>query len=122
MLLHSHKRGRFFIVENRHGVRFKCSQSLLVLIGRGTEQLGTFSNFFCSIDDFNLAIQRLKMGHPRPLLCSFSSFQTNITIFTTNKCEKCPSSIRCWDSNPRTLEPESSPTRAPAQIRIVSFN
>ena len=28
--------------------------------------------------------------------CLFSSFQTNITIFTTNKCE----SIQCWDSNP----------------------
>ena len=40
------------------------------------------------------------MGHPRPLFHLFSSFQTNFTIFTTNKCEKCPSSIRCWDSNP----------------------
>ena len=25
----------------------------------------------------------LKLGNPRPLLCLFSSFQTNITIFTT---------------------------------------
>ena len=30
----------------------------------------------------------------------FVYFQTNITIFTANKCEKCPFSIRCWDSNP----------------------
>ena len=30
----------------------------------------------------------LKMGHPRPLFHLFSSFQTNITIFTTNICEK----------------------------------
>ena len=29
----------------------------------------------------------------------FHPFQTNITIFTTNKCEKCPSSIRRRDSN-----------------------
>ena len=30
----------------------------------------------------------------------FSSFQTNITIFTTNSiCDKCPSSIWCQDSN-----------------------
>ena len=28
------------------------------------------------------------MGHPRPLYSLFSSFPTNITIFTTNKCEK----------------------------------
>ena len=51
----------------------------------------------------------LKMGHPRPLFRSFSSFQTNITIFTTNKCEKCPSSILCWDSNPWPSEHESPP-------------
>ena len=29
-----------------------------------------------------------RMGHSRPLFCLFSSFQTNITILTTNKCEK----------------------------------
>ena len=29
----------------------------------------------------------LEMGHPWPLFHSFSSFQTNITILTTNKCE-----------------------------------
>ena len=28
------------------------------------------------------------MGHPRPLFNLFSSFQTHITILTTNKCEK----------------------------------
>ena len=39
----------------------------------------------------------------------FLSFQTHITIFTTNQCEKCPSSIRCWDSNPRPLEHEFHP-------------
>ena len=31
----------------------------------------------------------------------FSSFQTHITIFITNICEKCQSSIWYWDSNPR---------------------
>ena len=30
----------------------------------------------------------LKWGIPRRLLRLFLSFQTNITIFTTNKCEK----------------------------------
>ena len=39
----------------------------------------------------------------------FSSFQTHITIFTTNKCEKCPSSIWCWDSNSQPLEHEFPP-------------
>ena len=51
----------------------------------------------------------LKLGHPRNLFSLFSSFQTNITIFTTNKCGKSPSSRRCWDSNPRPLEHESPP-------------
>ena len=49
------------------------------------------------------------MVHPRLLFRLFSSFQANITIFTTNKCEKCPSSIQCWDSNPQHLEIESPP-------------
>ena len=51
----------------------------------------------------------LKKVRPRPLFRLFSSFQTNITIFTKNKCEKCPFSIRCWDSNPQPLELESPP-------------
>ena len=33
------------------------------------------------------------MGHSRPLVCLFLSFQTNITLFTTNICEKCPATI-----------------------------
>ena len=38
----------------------------------------------------------------------FRSFQTNIvTIFTTNKCEKCPSSIWCRDSNSQPSDYES---------------
>ena len=41
----------------------------------------------------------LKMGHPRPLFRLFSSFQTNNTILTSNKCENCPSSIQRRDLN-----------------------
>ena len=51
-----------------------------------------------------------KMGHPRPLLSFFRSFQTNITIFTTIYVKKCPFSIRYRDSNPRPLGRESPPT------------
>ena len=49
----------------------------------------------------------LKMGHPQPLFHLFLSFQANITILTTNKCEKCPSSLRRWDLNSQPLEHES---------------
>ena len=42
-------------------------------------------------------------GPSQPLFHVVSYFQTNITIFTTNKCEKCSSRIWCWDSNPRPL-------------------
>ena len=46
----------------------------------------------------------------RPLFHLFSSIQTNIySISTTNKCEKCPSSIWCRDSNPQPSEYESPP-------------
>ena len=44
-----------------------------------------------------------------PLFHLFSSFQANITIFTANKCEKCPSSIQGWGSNPQPSEHESPP-------------
>ena len=32
-----------------------------------------------------------------------------ITIFTTYICEKCPSSILCWDSNPQPSDSEHHP-------------
>ena len=51
---------------------------------------------------FNWAIQA-------PFIVYFRSFQTNITVFTINTREKSPSSIRCKDSNPQSLEPESPP-------------
>ena len=64
------------------------------------------------------------MDHPRPLFCLFSYFWTNITIFKANKCEKCPSSIRCWDSNPRPLEYECPPitTRPGLSACLCSFS
>ena len=51
----------------------------------------------------------VKMGHPRRPFRLFLSIQTNITIFTTNICEKCTSSIWCWDSNPQPSKHESPP-------------
>ena len=42
------------------------------------------------------------MGQPQPhfrLFHLFLSFLTNMTILKTNKCEKCPSSIRRWNLN-----------------------
>ena len=50
-----------------------------------------------------------EMGHRRPLFRWFSSFQTNNNFFTTNKCEKYPFSIWCWDSNPWPMEHKSPP-------------
>ena len=63
------------------------------------------------------------MGQPRPLFCLFSVFSNKQYNFTTNICEKCPSSIRCRDSNPRPLERESLPftTRPGLPPNIVHF-
>ena len=48
--------------------------------------------------------------NPASFIYYFLSFQTNIiTIFITNICEKCPSSIRCRDLNPWPSKNESSP-------------
>ena len=63
------------------------------------------------------------MGQPRHLFRFFRSFQTN-NNFTTNICEKCPSSIRCRDSNPRPSEPLDQGSR-PKNIyvcEVVSLN
>ena len=47
---------------------------------------------------------------PASFIGYFLPFQANIiSIFITNICEKCPSSIWCRDSNPRPLERESTP-------------
>ena len=65
------------------------------------------------------------MDNPRPLLIYFRSFQTNITILTTNIFEKMlwPSSIWRRDSNPRPSELQVSShdhyTRAPAHRREI---
>ena len=67
------------------------------------------------------------MGHPRALFRLFLSFQTNITIFTTNICKNVhPVYLSCWDSNPQLSAHESHPitTRPvfPPEIRIVLGN
>ena len=50
-----------------------------------------------------------KYGPTRASFCLFLSFQTNIKIFKTNKCEKCPSRKQRWDLNPWPLKHESPP-------------
>ena len=48
-----------------------------------------------------------KWANPSLFLVYFQPFQTNIiTFFTTNMCEKCPSSLRFRDLNPRPSECE----------------
>ena len=62
------------------------------------------------------------MGHPLPLFNLFSPFQTYITIFTTNLCEKCLSSILFWDSNPRPSENESPPITTAISLFYLLLN
>ena len=62
------------------------------------------------------------MGHPQASF-SFIFVFPNIKIFTANKCEICPSGIRCWDSNPQPSGLESPPitTRPEFPPRNISF-
>ena len=46
---------------------------------------------------------------PCPASFSFIFVFSNNTFFTTNKSVKCPSSLRCWDSNPQPSEWKSPP-------------
>ena len=82
--------------------------------------LNIFIFFTLLYKNISLCIS-VKMGQPRSLFDLFSSLQTHITFFITNKCEKCPSSIRCWDSNWQPLEHESPPitTRPRKKLRKI---
>ena len=62
-----------------------------------------------------------KMGQPQSLFNLFSSFQTHITIFTTNKCESS-SSILCQDSNSQPSEHESPPITTRPELLPYIFN
>ena len=50
-----------------------------------------------------------KWANPGLFFIYFRSFQTKITILQQIYVKKCPSSIRCRDSNPRPMERESIP-------------
>ena len=52
----------------------------------------------------------LKMGQPRPLFSFiFGLFKQTLQFLQQLYVKKCPSSIRCRDSNPRPSECESLP-------------
>ena len=61
------------------------------------------------------------MGHPRPLVVYFRLFKQTYQFFQQQKCEKCPSSIWCWDSNPRPSERESLPITTRAGLPPYNF-
>ena len=52
-----------------------------------------------------------KWANPSLFFIYFRSLQTSNTIFTTNQCEKCPSSLWHRDSNPRPLDQGSLPSQ-----------
>ena len=72
----------------------KCGKWQSGRISRPTKMINMVTRYF---------------GQSRPLFNLFLSFQANTTIITTNICEKCPSSIQCWDLNPRPSGHESPP-------------
>ena len=60
----------------------------------------------------------IQWANPGLFSIYFRSIQTNIvTIFTANKCEKCPSSMRCRDSNSQPYDSESPPLTTRPGIR-----
>ena len=62
------------------------------------------------------------LNRPFPAYFSFVlSVQTNITIFTTNLCEKCPSSKQHWDSNPQPSAHETPHLTTEPGLNISIF-
>ena len=68
------------------------------------------TNTFILRNEHQKVFLKKNRSTPVSFIIYFWSFQTNtITIFTNNLCEKCPSSIWCWDLNPQPWEYESPP-------------
>ena len=63
------------------------------------------------------------MGHPWPLFVKFWLFKQTIQLLQQINVKKCPSSIRCWDSNSPPLEHKSHPitTRPGLSIPLTLF-
>ena len=79
---------------------FKCFQSTL---DQPEDQLRIVS-------PFSKKLGRFTQHHSRPLFRLFSVFfKQTIQFLQQIYVKKCPSSIRCRDSNPRPLECESPP-------------
>ena len=57
------------------------------------------------------------MGQPWPLVCVFSVLTNKHYNFYNSICEKCPSSIGRWDSNPSTIGRESPPVTTRPELR-----
>ena len=71
---------------------------------------GTVCALSDDVLDLAFTLSFLKWAIPGPFFVYFWSFHTNInTIFTTNQCEKYPSSIRFWDLNLGPSDCESHP-------------
>ena len=63
----------------------------------------------------------LKMGQPRPLFHLFRLFKNTLKFLQLIIVKKCPTNIRCQDSNSRPLEHESPPiTTRPGLPPFVS--
>ena len=117
----------WFLIGLRHGFRFYGIIIVVVefnpqLSDAINAQLGSFSLEFL----FHLSKRFLKgngsvlfkrtqlfffqMGQPSPFFVYFRSFkQISIQFLQQVYAKKCPSSIRCQDSNPQPLEYESLP-------------
>ena len=50
-----------------------------------------------------------KTGHPRLFFVYFCLFKQVLQSLQQIKVKKCPSSMRCWNSNPQPTEHESPP-------------
>ena len=67
------------------------------------------------VHTFNVFFKKKTLGLSWPLSSFiFGLFQTNITIFTTNKCGKSPSSKWYRDSNPMILVTQPFDQESPA--------
>ena len=100
VILRQCKINTFYTFEYLRVQFIQCVIALhfLIFVYKKWANPGLFFIYFRSVEIF------ISLTFFVPSTSMKGLFQINNTIFTTNKCEKCPSSIWHWDSNPRPIE------------------
>ena len=115
ILIYQSADGKIAVDTTYEAENLWLSQKLMATLFECTPE-----NILIHIGRYHFTYYFSKMPHPASFIIYFQSFQTNVTHSTTVYVKKCPSSIRCRDSNPQLLGRKSPPiTTRPGLLPIT---